>query len=1451
MAASYTPTSSDCEIQGENGDNDFEDDGRGSYNDSDGVHAMDDNMEGNVLGGQKGKLHSSNRHELLEDDNFIPPIIKSYRGSMKTPATIRSNAKDGKIAKGIRRAGLEGESKIREDVTGKRFGVAHVDRISDDLASKDPSDNQNDVNGDEDGESVAYVRKEGTSIGEEVEQYEDLYTTMESWGRSDKKGDRDVYRFLKRRLKDVQQSAEVQYAEDADGMTVDDFLEAIDGLQYEIEDHPDLPYKWHRYMEIIKSGYDDKIRAARRSKQLTASDVVDKCLRQLKREEACGYRYPITGTPDETYSDPNVYKAWGRTSLHQTQYLKRPSTTCGEVEERNHTLEELIISNSLLKDMDEIEKQLEEIRHKRLEKEIGHIESVNAETCINSLPEAIDNTTTDSTTTTTESVECRSIGSLSDTNVEIKSENDIREESATATDGHNVGNDDIQALPRVAATTFTATIDGEYKLVDTDFLRSERQRQLELLLSLNPYNPWDEYRRMTRIKSGLQLKEPIEVNYKLNTVDLKVKFDSSANTGVGAEDNSTDPLLSRESTGDTTDNIPSQGDIMQMDGRQTNVEGVATELTATTNNEQTNHNVQLPPNFLQDYLHHFLMLPEDHQMMQVFEKAEYLYDVLRYFDPFDREEPKPEPEIPDAHDRLFGIIFPGWEGFPKPPPDPVYPLTLTPDKSPETYRVNAINAMVALLKAKQLLLTPAADLFQEQRVKAILTSIERSLELEITRLKLRIADIEVPGIDAQLCKVDDAYLATLSATLAFWNVRDGIETIVDEIIVLTTAKMAQMRPKYLIPIAVNLANVHKLPKSVFLKFVKAVAQHVQHHMAADLVKCAVDVDHPKCMDFDTGAQCLNLLARYPGALTRDFMVAFMQLYKRDIMQLKVPDFKGNKDIMVTSALHEPESGFACAEGYLSQNAPRKEGDNGDPGTQLECAKSSASTSNPQGPCDVNVTSNDDNGVGLVVGPQYWEYLRQAVDEEMAAVHRRQDKRAHQLKHALNVRGIRGRVVQHIWSLLSCLSWCDLIKEYKHVVDTFDMESVLQDFELSSVGALAVLQTCSHKTDKERVLIGKALSALRDARAMISDEAWLEAMEIYRDATNTGPEGAEPRIEPDSAFIAAMMNRFVENRQPSWQILRRTVDLLSDFSSVLSKNQRQELFSQMCEAVCDYAHLQLQALNAERLDYPLREMAHVLRVSATCGVRIDNVWKIFLDLLKFFKHTLSVKDIKETLLALKAAKYTSLSDVGDLLIRRMCDIVEVMPYTSPDTLCDIMELALSIKIDPTKLLRWFLYLKFHDIPERDMDRLAMDMVGEKLDYEVDFRGWKRPVGKGTPGERLRLFNNLFAPYKMHGSKAYYPSGELKYVMQQSIRDPPPYSGKIKPKSGVQLPRHLSERLKYIIQQMTDSGYEYAQADIELFKLAGVMPQKAGSATTPANTSIGAIGTQYYKDSDIKY
>ncbi|ORM41862.1 uncharacterized protein BXIN_0565 [Babesia sp. Xinjiang] len=1125
------------------------------------------------------------------------------------------------------------------------------------------------ITDDENDEDTYYVRKQGKTHEQELKTYEDLYSTLEQWRKSDKKGERDIYGFLQRRMKEMKKTSKSQYANAAEDMTVEDFIEEVKKQSKNREEKTTITYKWHEYIRMLKSGIADKIRQAKRSRCTNASDIVDRSYKILTREEQCGYRYPIAGSPEERYSDPNVYKAWGRTGLYQTQYLRTLPRAHGKVEQREQTLEELILSNSPKKDTDQMGRQLDEIRLNRLEKNM------------------------------------------------------------TQTDSNRQNSMDkvTQEKDQMVATTFSAKVDVNDTELEKQLIAGNRQTQLEMLLALNPYNPWDKYKRMKMVQTAIETHKTIEITYKLKSVGVKVNIN------------------------DTTEKPNQQ--------------------------------------FLRDYLHHFLMLPEDHEIMQEFKNAQYLYDVLRYFDLFERETPKQEPEFLDLQDRLFNVIFPALKGFPKPPPNPEYPMTMTPDKKPKNFRVNAVNALLALLRAQELTTLYAADIFTEQRIKTILATIERALELEITRLKLGITDIQMPDLEAHLCQIDDAYLATLAATLSLWNIVDGVEGIVDAIIVLTNARIAEMRPKYLVATAVNIANIHKLPKSVFLKFVKAIVQQMQKRFQEDLVHCAVDTNHTKWMDFETAAQTLNLLARYNHAINKEFMNTFMKLYMKEFMELKVP---------------EPDE--------IEQNISIQTG---------------------------NTTEEHDD---------YWQCIRKADDEIMAERHRMDDELRYKLNRRMKVNAVRGRKIQYIWSLISCLSWCDLTQEYRYLVKKLNMASVVQDFKMHSMGALAVLQTCSQDTEEEQILVMRALAALMDVRWTLKGEQWLEAMEVYREATLPRENGKPPRIKTDSAFIVTMYNQFVKAKTPNPKILRRAVDILHGFHPNLSRKQLEQLFSQMCDEVTDYSYMQVQSLDAERLEYPLREVAHVLRMAAKSGVRLDKPWNSFLELLNIFKHTLTIEDIHETLFALKAANYTGLEQIGDLLICRACNIVEVMTDTDPKALCDIMELALSIKIPPAKLLRWYIYLKFHDIPESDMGRLAMEMLGQKREYDIDFRGWKRPVGHSIKGENIQLISNLTAPLKMHGAHPYMPNDKLKYVMLRTIKEPPPYTGDIRTREGAQLPEDIRQRMETVVAGLLQAGYTLTPSDLELFKMAKIMPKQTQDHTNEYDT-IAQLAYKNSQEGDI--
>ncbi|GIX61738.1 ADP-ribosylation factor-like protein 1 [Babesia caballi] len=1239
-----------------------------------------------VSGGSMAHHPAQNKCDKLTDVAALTPIHvdQDANGKLGNPEVRKRQSRKRKTVTSFR------DNVVSEESNTNIF-QKNVDTVEN-VKSKDTKDDE---------ETSLYVRTKGTSLGEEVASYEDLYSTIEEWGRSSKKSEREMHRFLQRRLKEVKQSAGVQYDDDLEDVTVQDFIDAVEALPHDTEDKTSIPYMWHQYMQMIRSGEDDKIRAAKRRKKQAATELVDQCLRRLEHEEPSGYRYPIVGSPAEVYSDPNIYKAWGRTGLHQTQYLHRPPRTHGMVEQRRESLEDLILSTSPIKNADDMNQRLESVRLKRLQEGMQRLASENPV----------------------------------DPPVQISS----KDTPMVCPTGNNT----------VVEPKFTVTVDGSWTALDENFVSNDRQRQLDLLLALNPYNPWDYFKSMKRMKTGSKTCKPIQVTYRLKPVNIQVNLKA--------------PDGPSDSCGDAT-------------------------------------STRLPEDLLRDYLHHFLMFPEDHTMMREIERAEYLHDVLRYFDQFEREDPQPEPEFLDLHDRMFSFVFAGLEGFPKCPPNPQFPLTLAPD-GPHEYRVNAINVMVALLQVHKLLKVFTADMFSEQRLKNILSNIHRVLELETMRIKLGVVNLEIAGVDAELCEIDDAYLATLSATLSLWNIRRGIEGIVDSLIILTCARMDSMRPTYLVAIMVNLSNLHTLPRSVFQKFINAGVQHIHRHFAEDLVKCAAQPDHEKWMDFETAAQMLNLLARHRGALSRDLMNKFMRLYEQDFMKLEVPR----------------AGDFAATGG--------KEGTRMFPNAEKSPETNNTTTIQPS---------------TLLAGPEYWEKLRNAADELTAERHRQSDNIASYLTDEMNKRALRGRVIQYVWSLISCLAWCDLTEQYQSVVEKLNLASIMQGFQLTSVGALAVLQTCSQKTEDGRMLISRALGTLTEVRSTLSDEDWLEAMEVYEEATSPDASSERPRIQRDRAFVTIMFNQFANHRRPCARILRRAVDMLQRLSGTLSKTQRDELFRQMCDVICDYSLIQRQALNAERLEYPLGEIAHVMRVAAECGVRHDKYWKSFVELLNIFKHTLSMDDLREVLMALKAANYTGLADLGELILRRACDIVEVMPHQDAHVICDVMDLALALSIAPTKLLRWFLYLRFYEVPEKDMDRLSMELVGQKLDYEVDFRGWKRPVGHGSKSERVRLHSNMMLPVKMHGSTPYIPSDKLKYVMQQSAKDPAPLSEGIRPKIGAALPRDIKGRLVKVVSALLESHNMVSPADMGLFEMAGVKPPNRERAELDSTAWAGVSG-----------
>ncbi|KAK1444999.1 hypothetical protein BgAZ_109050 [Babesia gibsoni] len=1158
------------------------------------------------------------------------------------------------------------------------------ERKSSKIAIEEPDDVDSDLLDTDESETAELSRSlrfrtEGTNVKQEVESYEDLYATIEAMGDSKKKGDRDIHKFLKKKLKEVEELA--KEARHTDGeeeeYTVEDFLEAFTDPTVIREDPTTVSYIFHRYLWQLKEYNRKNAFKVNPPKKAVTRDVYERIMRHVDQEENCGYRYPIEGTPDERYSDPNAYKRWGRTEMHTTEFLNRPRRTFGKVEENEETLEDMIASHSTVKHERQIQKELEDIKNKKLVADMSAINNLSA----------------------TLSPEKES----------------------------------------VVAETFTATVDWKDNIIKKDFLTIERNRQLQLLLALNPYNPWDEYRHMKMTKGRSNYEKPIPVTYKLKSIRIGMNVYGTTQNEETVEDK-----------------IPNSNEI-DAEGKQ--------------RNDSTKKFDPIPEYFIRDYLHYFLVLPEDCEILKEFENAEYLYDVLRYFDIFEREAPEVAPELRDVQDRLFSIIFPGHDVFPRRPPNPVFPMTMTSEKRIDNYRINAINALAALLNVQRLAKGYTADIYSEHRVKLIIKTIENALNMEIQRLRLGISDLSISDVDAKLCVVDDAYLATLSAALSLFNITDGVENIVDSIILLTLSSIKEMRPHYLVAIMINMANIHKLPKSIFQKFFTAVVKHIETQMLEDLVKRASDASSPPWMTFETAIRILNVLARYPGALNRRFMESFMNLYEDSISALDVAEVEEIKETPteINKLLGVPES-------------------------------------------------------------EDWVSVRQPKNEVTEGRQREQDELKLRIRREMNINAMEERIKHCVWSLMACLSWCNLTGKYKHVIKTLNMSSYMKNYRMNSVGAIAILETCSQSTEEERTLVERALVSLMEVKDALNDDKWLEVMDVYQAATLPSKEGDAPRLKVDRVFIRSMLNNFALMRHPKPYVLRKAVDILQRYLHYLSKEQGQELLRQMCDTACDYCFLDRHSLNAERLDFPIIEMAHILLVSALNNVRIDTAWKNFLEIIKMFKHALSLEEIRETLAALKAANYSGVKDTCDMLMTRTCDIIEVMPSADEHMICDIMELLLSLGVAPIKLLRWYLYLKFHDIPESDMDRLSIDLVRGRKAYEVDFRGYKRPVGDSVKRELIDPIDEMYIPLNMDKDKPVVPTENLKYVMLNQTPEPPPYSGKIKPKQGVTLPRDIAIRLTKIVRNLYDSGSHLSQADIKLIKVANVLPKELVSSSS---------------------
>eukprot|EP00375_Theileria_parva_P000684 XP_763354.1 hypothetical protein [Theileria parva strain Muguga] len=369
-----------------------------------------------------------------------------------------------------------------------------------------------------------------------------------------------------------------------------------------------------------------------------------------------------------------------------------------------------------------------------------------------------------------------------------------------------------------------------YEDFKNDFLNADTYNQERILNLLNPYNPWEEYIKLRNLKSTIP---PIGVNYKVNLKTLKVGFKSK-------------------------ESIPED------------------KINA----------------FLKEYLHYFLILRADERLFEEFKNATFLYDILKYFDISYPIEVKELEKIPDLEDHFYKIYFPDLcpDGFPKPPPDPEFHLTMgnqddlmalndkITGKKNSYHRVNMVCCLMALAKCYPLARYYTSDIFTDQRIKTILDTLEKGLTLEMQRLEYGISDIEVNNLNqSSFCQIDGTFLSSLTDVLIQWNITSGVENILDLALLITLKRLNDIQGKHLVNIVRNISYLTTLPESVFTSFLAKIVEFVHEKLKFGLVNKDQWMELPDALDF------LSLISNYKSVVTPKLMKTFVQLYRDSIV----------------------------------------------------------------------------------------------------------------------------------------------------------------------------------------------------------------------------------------------------------------------------------------------------------------------------------------------------------------------------------------------------------------------------------------------------------------------------------------------------------------------------------------------------------------------------------------
>ncbi|BAM41255.1 conserved hypothetical protein [Theileria orientalis strain Shintoku] len=120
---------------------------------------------------------------------------------------------------------------------------------------------------------------------------------------------------------------------------------------------------------------------------------------------------------------------------------------------------------------------------------------------------------------------------------------------------------------------------------------------------------------------------------------------------------------------------------------------------------------------------------------------------------------------------------------------------------------------------------------------------------------------------------------------------------------------------------------------------------------------------------------------------------------------------------------------------------------------------------------------------------------------------------------------------------------------------------------------------------------------------------------------------------------------------------------------------------------------------------------------------------------------------------------------DILCKRVCNLIEISEIGSDEVL-DIMNKCLQLDYVPMQLLRFYTYSNMFELQDSE---LIQSLVDGPREYDVDFRGWKRPLSFDEHTETVRLHHNVYADVKMRGSRPILPES-MSHPLQPTYPEP---------------------------------------------------------------------------------